>query len=99
MWIWIFNITVMSLFLVPGILAVYFILERQRSRKALAALAPYYPNVTVLLPFRGLDYNFESTLQSLADQKYAGNYEVLAVTSEENGRGKRWYTNMRHAPR
>ncbi|WP_340023583.1 glycosyltransferase family 2 protein [Paenibacillus sp. FSL K6-1096] len=88
MWIWIFNITVMSLFLVPGILAVYFILERQRSRKALAALAPYYPNVTVLLPFRGLDYNFESTLQSLADQKYAGNYEVLAVTSEENGRGE-----------
>lgn len=87
-WIWIFNIVMMSLFLVPGFLAVYFILERQRSRRTIAAKPPYHPKVTVLLPFRGLDYNFEATLRSLASQQYAGSYEVLAVTSEENGRGE-----------
>ncbi len=83
--IWIINIFFILLFLVPGFLGVFFMLERSRVRTTLATLKPYYPNVSVLLPFRGIDYNFEDTLKSLAAQKYPGNYEVLAITSEENG--------------
>ena len=45
---------------------------------------PYQPPATVILPVRGLDYDFAANLLSLADQDYP-DYELLIVSRQADG--------------
>ncbi len=73
------------LFLVQGLLAIVFFFIRRKNKKVINSLSnnTYLPKVSVILPFRGLDCNFEDTIKSLLNQNYDGDYEVFFVSSEE----------------
>lgn len=79
------NIICALIFLVPLMLAAVF---RYRRKQVLSKTAKhaYTPNVTVIVPFKGEDYNFENTIKSLIHQDYLGKYEVIFVSSDQSGR-------------
>ena len=77
------NLLIVLLFCVPVFLAVYYRYERNNVLKKIQAKKELYsPKVSVIIPFKGEDYNFRNTVESLLTQKYRGDYELLFVTSD-----------------
>lgn len=76
------------IFIIPGFLGTYFYIKREQIKRDLKRMEQniYAPKVSVLLPFKGVDYDFENTVKSLLNQDYEGEYEVLFVSSDTSGK-------------
>lgn len=85
------NIGISLFFFVPGILGIFFGFKRRQMNSRLRALENknYHPPVSIILPFKGYDYNFENTIKQLLNQQYDGKYEVLFVTSDKDSKAFR----------
>lgn len=74
--------------MLPGFLGIFFYFKREQVKRKLKnnENINYKPKVSVILPFKGVDYNFENTIKSLLSQEYDGEYEVIFVTSDTGGK-------------
>lgn len=79
------------LFCIQGFLGVWFYFKRKSNVKYIDSLPnkSYTPNVSVILPFKGCDCNFEQTIKSLLKQEYKGKYSVYFVSSDKDSEAVR----------
>lgn len=72
-------------FLIPIFLLFNFIISRKRILKKIEKGNPEYnPDVLVVIPFKGIDYNIHKTIEYLKNQDYSGTYSVSLVTSDKD---------------
>ena len=80
----IISVLLTAVFFIPGFLGAFFYFKRGQVKRKLKSVqhAHYKPKVSVILPFKGEDYNFGETIKALLSQEYDGEYEVVFVTSD-----------------
>ena len=74
---------IIMIFFIPLFLAINFRIERKKIiNKIKNNKNDKKPNVSVIVPFIGNDYNFLNTVDALLNQDYKGKYDILFVTSD-----------------